>query len=112
MDELEKILSTEYSEEFDKLRKDRVLFGFYKYGACGKNYKEKLIDPMKTLEQCLKKYKETGNTEYLVDAANYTMFEYMYPQHENGHFRATNETESAGIVGMSINEIKAFKEDI
>lgn len=37
------------------------------------------------------------------------MFEYMYPQHPNGHFRATDSRESAGIVGMSIKEIEDFK---
>lgn len=33
---------------------------------------------------------ERYNTEYLLDAANYLMFEFMYPQHPKAHFRATD----------------------
>lgn len=52
----------------------------------------------------------TGNTEYLLDAGNYAMFEYMYPQHEKAHFRATDSSESAGIVGLSVGEARRFAE--
>lgn len=62
------------------------------------------------MERCVEKYQETGNTEYLVDAANYLMFEFMYPQHEKAHFRATDSGESAGIVGISEKEMEALKE--
>ena len=77
----------EYSEKFDELRKNRIRVSF----------------------QCLDKYKATGNTEYLCDLANYAMFEFMYPQHPKGHFRATDSRESAGIVGLSVNEAKGIK---
>lgn len=56
------------------------------------------------------KYRETGNTEYLLDAGNYAMFEYMYPQHEKAHFRATDSSESADIVGLNVGEARRFEE--
>lgn len=61
-------------------------------------------------KKCVDKYRETGNTEYLCDAANYLMFEFMFPSHEKAHFRATDSKESAGIAGISINEMNAIKE--
>ena len=104
-------MSKEYSEEFDKLRKNRVEMSFYKYGTARKNFATGNVQAIPTMELCVKKYQETGNLEYLLDASNYLMFEYMFPQHPNAHFRATNSEESAGIVGMSANEMERFKND-
>lgn len=104
-------ISQEYSEKFDKLRKNRVETSFYKYGSAKQNFSNGNVQAIPTLELCLQKYKDTGNTEYLCDLANYAMFEFMYPQHPEAHFRATDSRESAGIVGMSVNEMKEFKED-
>lgn len=102
---------TEYSDEFDRLRQNRVAVSFYKYGPAKINFGEKLVDAIGCVEKCINKYKKTGNTEYLCDAANYLMFEYMYPQKEGAYFKATDSSESAGIVGMSINEMEQFKEN-
>ena len=104
-------MSKEYSEEFDKLRKNRVEMSFYKYGSARKNFRTGNVQAIPTMELCVKKYQETGNREYLLDAANYLMFEYMYPQHPKAHFRATSSEENAGIVGISANEMERFKND-
>ncbi len=97
---------TEYSEEFDKLRKNRIAVSLHKYGSAKINYGERLVSAIGSLKKCLQKYEETGNTEYLCDLANYAMFEYMYPQHNNAYFKTTDSSESAGIDGMSIKEIQ------
>ena len=89
--------SDEYSEEFDRLRENRVKTSFHKYGTAKVNFGEGLVDALESTNLCVEKYKSTGNTEYLCDAANYLMFEFMYPQHEDAHFRATNSNESAGV---------------
>lgn len=104
-------ISQEYSTKFDELRKNRVETSFYKYGPARKNFATGNVQAIPTLELCLQKYKDTGNTEYLCDLANYAMFEFMFPQHPNAHFRATDSKESAGIVGMSVNEMERFKEE-
>lgn len=104
----EEISAQEYSEEFDKLRKNRVLMSFYKYGAAKINYREKLISALGSMQKCIDKYNKTGNTEYLVDAANYLMFEYMFPQHPNTYFKATDSGESAGIDGMSVKQLESL----
>lgn len=96
----------EYSDEFDQLRKNRVKTSFYKYGSVEVNFGEKLVEALPTAARCIDKYKATGNTEYLVDAANYLMFEFMYPQLPGAYFKATNSSESAGIVGISVKEME------
>ena len=35
---------TEYSDEFDRLRQNRVAVSFYKYGPAKINFGEKLVD--------------------------------------------------------------------
>lgn len=104
-------MSKEYSDEFDELRKNRVKMSFYKYGPAKDNFSTGNVQAIPTMERCVKKYQETGNREYLLDAANYLMFEYMFPQHKNAHFRATSSEESAGIVGLSVNEMERFREE-
>ena len=96
----------EYSERFDELRKNRVKTSYYKYGSVKINFGEKLVEAIPTAEVCIEMYRQTGNTEYLCDAANYLMFEFMYPQKEGAFFRATDSNESAGIVGVSVGQME------
>lgn len=105
------IPSTEYSKNFDTLRKNRVAVSFYKYGTAKRNFGEHLINAIETAAMCVEKYKKTGNTEYLCDAANYMMFEFMYPSVEGAYFKPTNSSESAGISGFAIKELEDFKEN-
>jgi len=107
---MKEILKTEWSEEFDELAKNRSVTSYFKYGPIAVNFGQKLASATKSVALCLTKYEETGNTEYLVDARNYLMFEFIYPQHKNAHFRATESSESAGRSGTSINELKNIRE--
>lgn len=104
-------MSKEYSEEFDRLRKNRVETSYFKYGKARKNFANGNVQAIPTMELCIKKYNETGKREYLLDAANYLMFEYMFPQHPKAHFRATSSEESVGIVGISEKEMEKFREE-
>lgn len=98
----------EYSHKFDNLRLNRVKTSFYKYGSAKRNFGEKLVNALGSAQKCLNKYKETHNTEYLCDVANYIMFEFMYPSFDDAYFKATSSAESAGIDGFSIKEIEDF----
>ena len=95
-------MNGDYSLEFDRLRRNRVEVSYYKYGPAKKNYGEGRIDALKTAELCLGAFKRDGNTEHLVDAANYLMFRFMYPLPGEG-FRATDNSGSVGIVGTPVN---------
>lgn len=109
MNSRNEILDKEYSVEFDEKRKNAILVSYHKYGPSKENFKKGMVDAIGSLKKNLKKFEETGNTEYLIDVANYAMFRYMYPQ-GNESYRPTDSNESAGVDGITINEIKAYQE--
>lgn len=104
----ERILKTDYSQSFDEKRKGLVIQSYFKYGKASRNFKTGNVDAIGSLKQCLAKFEETQNLEYLCDVANYAMFRYMFPQ-EGDYFRHTDSDESAGIVGMSVKEMGDFR---
>ncbi len=109
--DIKEILKTEYSERFDEIRKNMMATSYYKYGSVKENYfKFKSLDAIGNLEERLKKYKETGNTELLADIANYAMIEFMYPQHEKAHYRPTDSGEHK-VIGFGVQEIRNFRDE-
>ena len=101
----------EYSEKVDELRKNRVKVSYHKYGPAKQNFASVNVQAIPTMERCVEKYKDTKNTEYLLDAMNYLMFEFMWPQLPGAYFKATDSKDSAGIVGLSVNEAKEIMEN-
>lgn len=94
-------LESEYSIEFDKLRKNRVEVSFFfKYGSARKNFGEGRVDALVTAELYIEAFKKDHNSEHLVDTANYLMFRYMYPM-PGEYFKGTDS--SIGTVGTPIN---------
>lgn len=55
------------------------------------------------------KYLHTGNTEWLMDVANFAMIEFECPQVGGSHFRATDSRESPGLVGISEKEMESLR---
>lgn len=88
---------SEVSLDFLQKMVDRMATSKHKYGPVAKNYPLR-ADAMLNMEHRLKKYRKTGNTEWLVDAANFLMIEFMFPLHQRAHFRATGSEESPGLV--------------
>lgn len=106
---IEHILRTEYSERFDKIRKDMMVVSYYKYGPMKDNYdKFKCMDALGNIEKRIKKYKETGNTEFLADVANFAMIEFMYPSIDGAKYIPT-DSGACDIAGFSINEVREFE---
>lgn len=103
------ILKTEYSNRFDEIRKKQMITSFYKYGALKDNYQKfKCMKALEDVQLRIQKYKETGNTEFLADAANFLMIEFMYPSIDGAKYTPTH-TGACEIAGFSINEIRAGK---
>lgn len=96
-----------YSLKVDQLRQNRCALSSIKYGSGRRNFPNK-VQAIPTMYRCIDKYEETHNTEYLLDAMNYLMFEFMYPSIKDARFKPTDSSESAGLVGMSIKEIEEF----
>ena len=103
-------VKTEYSDEADMLRKNRVQVSFFKCSPARINFDEGLVEAKNSAEMCIEKYEKTKNREYLLDAMNYLMFEFMYPSIEGTYFKATDSFESAGKDGTSYNELKKNKQ--
>jgi hypothetical protein len=94
-DELAKILSTEFDETFVEGMRSRMVVSFYKYGLLTDAYPHK-ISALASLHDRLRKYAETKNTEYLIDAANFAMIEFMHPSLEGAFFAGTDDDGSPG----------------
>lgn len=91
------IPTSEFSREFAQGMADRMAVSYCKYGRAAEAYPSR-VDAIKSLHQRLERYAETGNTEWLMDVANFAMIEFMRPRHEKAHYRATDSKESPGRI--------------
>ena len=101
------IEDTETSPTFIQGMRNRMVVSYYKYGAVADSVGK--IDTIQCLMQRLRLYSrgdeargiKPGNTEYLIDAANFAMMEFMYPRHPDAHFQATDDAGSPGRVALA-----------
>jgi hypothetical protein len=91
---------SEFSENFIQYMRNRMAVSFHKYGRVADAYPHK-VNALESLKLRLERYRETGNTEWLVDAANFLMIEFMRPLHPDAHFKGTDSDSSPGRVSVS-----------
>jgi hypothetical protein len=99
---------TEYSLQFLQGMLDRMTVSFYKYGPVVEGYPTR-VDAVQSLQMRLERYAETGNTEFLIDAANFAMIEFMRPRHPEAHFKPTDSSESPGRMTMTGRVVRSEK---
>jgi hypothetical protein len=104
-----KCRDTEFSDSFVKKMRVRMETSYFKYGPVADNVKT--VDVIESAKKRIGKYLQDGNTEWLVDAANFLMIEFMYPKHSKAHFRSTGSHESPGVVGITVKEMEKLNED-
>lgn len=75
----------------------RMAVSYEKYGDYREAYPDKL-DALASAEARVAKYRATGNTEYLIDAANFLMIEFMAPRKVGATFIPTDSDGSIGRV--------------
>lgn len=75
---------------------NRMAFGFHNYGHARRTLDRP--NNLRNVEIRVGKYQETGNVEFLMDASNFLMMEFMVPSHPQAHFRPTEHHESPGAV--------------
>lgn len=92
---IENVLKTEFSEVFIQGMRDRMVVSFYKYGPINEGFPHK-VSAIASIGDRLRKYAETGNTEFLMDAANFAMIEFMLPAHPKAFFAGTDDDQSPG----------------
>jgi hypothetical protein len=91
----ESVPDSEWDKFFMQGMVDRMGMSFFKYGPMSIAYPEK-VNAIESLKRRLDKYEKTGNTEWLIDAANFAMIEFMRPAHPDAHFKSTDSHESPG----------------
>lgn len=87
--------SSEYSFQFLQGMLDRMGLSYYKYGKIVDAYPHK-INAIESMKVRVDKYLDTGNIEFLIDAANFAMIEFMLPSHPEAFYKATTSDESPG----------------
>jgi hypothetical protein len=112
-----RVPSTEYSVPFLQGMVNAMAMSYHKYGPVADAYPEN-VDAIKSGLLRLAKYIGTarlsdalaqiiedrgelrgdGNTEWLIDAANFSMIEFMCPAHPKAHYKPTTEKQSPGRV--------------
>lgn len=103
------IPDTQVSQKFIQGMIDRMAFGFHNYGPIVVNFPNN-YNAMKSMRQRIQKYRKTHNTEWLIDAANYLMIEFMLPKDKKAFFESTSKRESPGAI-LNDGRISKGKED-
>ena len=97
--------ASEFSDSFVQGMYDRMAVSYFKYGAIAKAYPDK-VAAIASLGLRLERYAETGNTEWLMDVANFAMIEYMHPRHPQAHFRGTDDDATGRITTKGVQSTK------
>ncbi|MES2598613.1 MAG: hypothetical protein V4662_24980 [Verrucomicrobiota bacterium] len=80
---------SEWSPEFEQLMRNRLLMGALRYGVLEQKRRfGNKWDLMGAVKEKVKLYEDSGNTEYLVDIANYVLLEFECGHHPTKHFAA------------------------
>jgi len=89
---LDELKETEWSPEFEQLMRNRLIIGSIRYERFNHPGKHD-YDRIRAIERKLASYIWTGNTELLVDLANYCLLEFVFGNHPAKHFHATDDMD-------------------
>jgi hypothetical protein len=92
------IPDVEVQPEFLQGMVNRRMQGYLKYGSVMDTSAKTRSAYVENIADRVRLYLETGNTEWLMDAAVFAWLEFTTPSHENAHFRATGNDESPGAL--------------
>ena len=91
------IIDRDTSRRFHDLMDAAMCVSGFKYGPTADGFPEH-VDAIKSLKTRLREYAATGNVEFLVDAANFAMIEFMHPRKKKAYYAATDSKASPGRV--------------
>lgn len=94
--DLEALRASEWSPEFERLQRNRLIIGALRYGLLG-DLEKPNWDRVSRAKELWCDYEKTGNLECLVDAANMAMLEYVEGRHPNRHFNAVDDGDHTKI---------------
>ncbi|MCK5432933.1 MAG: hypothetical protein KAJ03_09325 [Gammaproteobacteria bacterium] len=84
------IKESEWSQPFEKLMRERLIMGAFRYGTMARKKKIDYDNAGSVLER-INLYIEDGNLEHLVDIANICMIEFVTGAHPKRHFNSLAE---------------------
>lgn len=85
--DIDKMAKEQMSARFIDLMTNRMVLGTLRYGRWQDNKKNGIkYDRVGSIRKRLQLFEETGNSEYLVDIANFAMIEFEISDHPNLHF--------------------------
>lgn len=96
--DLDEMRRTEWSPEFERLMRNRLILGAYRYGRLNSTGKPQ-YNRIESVRKRLLLYENTGNTEYLVDCADLLLLEFEEGVHPNRHFKAIDDAEHVSRAG-------------
>lgn len=96
-------LEAEWSVQFEKLMKNRILMGTLRYGRMSmRRFNQLHYNNCDDAVRRIRLYQATGNAEHLVDAANMLLVEFEVGVHPNKHFSQSDDGEHAIRSGSGI----------
>jgi len=90
--ELTDLLQTQWSSEFERLIRNRLLAGSYRYGKMNQDGKP-TYNCADSIIKRMKQYKQDGNLEWLADCAALLFIEFVEGEHPRRHWRSIDDTD-------------------
>jgi len=94
---LEELRQTEWIPEFEQYMRNRLVMGAIRYETFKEKIADNKYDCIGYVKKKLDDYKQTGNLECLVDAANLLMIEFASPTIPNTHFTPLDDVAHVQI---------------
>jgi len=91
------LVTTEWSSIFEKLMRNRLIVGSYRYGRLGAKGKPTYANIPSMIKR-LQAYETDGNDEHLVDVANLCLCEFIEGTHPLKHFGSIDEHDLHVVV--------------
>ena len=92
----ENVPQSEINMRFVQGMANALATSFFKYGKM-RDKPGNIFDHKANIRKRLQKYEESGNTEWLIDVANFAMIEFTNPSHPDAHFEGTDSDASPGL---------------
>lgn len=89
---LGELRQSEWSARFERLMRNRLLVGRFRYARMGDPAKSQ-YDNLGGMFKRLREYQDSGNTELLADVANLCLIEFECGTHPLKHFSAADDGE-------------------
>lgn len=99
---LQELSASEWSPEFERYMRNRLIMGALRYGKLGTPGKL-VYDRLSSIRRRLMNYECSGNLELLVDIANLALCEFVEGQHPNRHWHAVDDGEHVTACRRSIS---------